>query len=293
MKPRRRAVALYFIDKLALRAGHETEEGEVADTVGGCCLRVEHVQLHPEPSGCPYVVEFDFLGQDSIHYYHRVQVEEPVYENLQLFMENKGPGDELFDTLTTASLNKQDLMDGLTAKVFQTCNASLTLQGQLRALTRAEDSVAAKILSYNRANRAIAVLCNHQRATPKTFEKSMQTLRSKIEAKKQQVSKAKAELRKARADHKSREDSRSKSFLENRGRPLEKLEEQFGRLRLQATDKEESKQVALGTSKLNYLDPRISVTWCKRFGVPVEKIYNKTQREKGETEGSQHGRRRL
>ena len=44
----------------------------------------------------------------------------------------------------------------------------------------AEDGVAAKILSYNRANRAVAVLCNHQRATPKTFEKSMQTLRSKV-----------------------------------------------------------------------------------------------------------------
>ena len=31
---------------------------------------------------------------------------------------------------------------------------------------------------------------------------------------------------------------------------------------MQATDKEEGKQVALGTSKLNYLDPRISVAWC-------------------------------
>lgn len=38
--------------------------------------------------------------------------------------------------------------------------------------------------------------------------------------------------------------------------------------------------MALGTAKLNYLDPRISIAWCKRFGVPVEKIYNKTQRER-------------
>ncbi|XP_068381682.1 DNA topoisomerase I, mitochondrial isoform X2 [Eschrichtius robustus] len=259
MKARQRAVALYFIDKLALRAGHEKEEGETADTVGCCSLRVEHIRLHPEADGRPYVVEFDFLGKDSIRYYNRVPVEK-----------------------ATASLNKhlQDLMDGLTAKVFRTCNASLTLQGQLRALTRAEDGVAAKILSYNRANRAVAVLCNHQRATPKTFEKSMQTLRSKIEAKVKQVAEAKAELKKARADHRSRGDSRSKSFLEKRGRLLEKLEEQLRRLSMQATDKEEGKQVALGTSKLNYLDPRISVAWCKRFGVPVEKIYNKTQREK-------------
>uniref|UniRef100_A0A8D0VHN1 DNA topoisomerase I n=1 Tax=Sus scrofa TaxID=9823 RepID=A0A8D0VHN1_PIG len=282
MKARQRAVALYFIDKLALRAGNEKEEGESADTVGCCSLRVEHVQLHPEADGCPYVVEFDFLGKDSIRYYNKVPVEKPVYRNLQLFLENKDPGEELFDRLTTASLNKhlQDLMDGLTAKVFRTYNASITLQGQLRALTRAEDSIAAKLLSYNRANRAVAVLCNHQRAPPKTFEKSMQALRSKIEAKKQQVAEAKAELEKARAGHASREDGRSEAFLEKRRRRLEKLEEQLVRLGTQATDKEEGKQVALGTSKLNYLDPRISIAWCRRFGVPVEKIYNKTQREK-------------
>lgn len=45
----------------------------------GCCsLRVEHVQLHPEADGCPYVVEFDFLGKDSIRYYNKVPVEKPV-----------------------------------------------------------------------------------------------------------------------------------------------------------------------------------------------------------------------
>lgn len=37
-----------------------------------------------------------------------------------------------------------------------------------------------KILSYNRANRAVAILCNHQRAAPKTFEKSMQLLQEKV-----------------------------------------------------------------------------------------------------------------
>ena len=43
---------------------------------------------------------------------------------------------------------------------------------------------------------------------------------------------------------------------------------------------QENKEIALGTSKLNYLDPRISVAWCRKWDVSVEKIYNKTQREK-------------
>ena len=53
-------------------------------------------------------------------------------------------------------------MDGLTAKVFRTYNASMTLKEQLDKLTEAEENVNAKVLSYNRANRAVAILCNHQ-----------------------------------------------------------------------------------------------------------------------------------
>ena len=41
-----------------------------------------------------------------------------------------------------------------------------------------------------------------------------------------------------------------------------------------------NKDIALGTSKLNYLDPRISVAWAKKWQVPIEKLYSKTQREK-------------
>ena len=71
-------------------------------------------------------------------------------------------------------------MDGLTAKVFRTYNASKTLQEQLDKLTPAKANVAEKILAYNRANRQVAVLCNHQRSVPKTFGKSMEALKAKV-----------------------------------------------------------------------------------------------------------------
>lgn len=64
--------------QLALRAGNEKEEGETADTVGCCSLRVEHIKLYPEIDGQEYVVEFDFLGKDSIRYYNKVPVEKRV-----------------------------------------------------------------------------------------------------------------------------------------------------------------------------------------------------------------------
>ncbi|KFR07577.1 hypothetical protein Y956_13288, partial [Nipponia nippon] len=282
MKKRQRAVALYFIDKLALRAGNEKEEGETADTVGCCSLRVEHIKLHPELDGQEHVVEFDFLGKDSIRYYNKVSVEKLVFKNLQLFMKNKDPADDLFDRLNTSILNRhlQSLMDGLTAKVFRTYNASITLQEQLKALTNSEDNVAGKLLSYNRANRAVAILCNHQRSTPKTFAKSMQNLQAKIDAKKKQVEEAQQELKKAEEEFEDAKDAKAAANVEKKKKLLKRLEEQLAKLNVQATDKEENKQIALGTSKLNYLDPRISIAWCKKFGVPIEKIYNKTQREK-------------
>jgi len=39
---------------------------------------------------------------------------------------------------------------------------------------------AEKLLSYNRANRQVAILCNHQRAAPKSHDKQMETLQEKV-----------------------------------------------------------------------------------------------------------------
>ncbi|XP_076764089.1 DNA topoisomerase 1 isoform X1 [Xylocopa sonorina] len=280
MRIRQRAVALYFIDKLALRAGNEKDEDQ-ADTVGCCSLRVEHISLHEQKDGKEYVVVFDFLGKDSIRYYNEVPVEKRVFKNLQLFMENKSPSDDLFDRLNTTVMNKHlnELMEGLTAKVFRTYNASWTLQQQLDKLTNPDDTEAEKILSYNRANRAVAILCNHQRSVPKTHAKSMENLKAKIEAKKEAINEAELAVKDAKRD--ARHGSvKEKVVYEKKKKALDRLKEQLTKLEVQATDKEENKEIALGTSKLNYLDPRITVAWCKKHNVPIEKIYNKTQRDK-------------
>ncbi|XP_043659923.1 DNA topoisomerase 1 isoform X1 [Drosophila teissieri] len=266
MRVRQRAVALYFIDKLALRAGNEKDEDQ-ADTVGCCSLRVEHVQLHKELNGKENVVVFDFPGKDSIRYYNEVEVEKRVFKNLELFMEHKKDGDDLFDRLNTQVLNEhlKELMEGLTAKVFRTYNASKTLQSQLDLLTDPSATVPEKLLAYNRANRAVAILCNHQRSVPKSHEKSMENLKEKIKAKREAIKKCEAEYH---------------SRDEKKGKQLERLKDQLKKLELQETDRDENKTIALGTSKLNYLDPRISVAWCKKNDVPIEKIFNKTQRTK-------------
>ena len=129
------AILLYFIDKLALRAGNEKDTDESADTVGCCSLRVEHIKLHQDARDSngkerEFVIEFNFLGKDSMEYHNKVGVEKRVFKNVRLFMDNKKGEDDLFDRVNTSTLNSHltTIMEGLTAKVFRTYNASITLQ---------------------------------------------------------------------------------------------------------------------------------------------------------------------
>ncbi len=63
-------------------------------------------------------------------------------------------------------------------------------------------------------------------------------------------------------------------------RQVERWAEKIKKLELDIRNKDDNKEVALGTSKINYMDPRISVAWCKRVEVPIEKIFASTLRGK-------------
>ena len=99
------------------------------------------------------MVEFDFLGKDSMRYENVVEVNKKVFKNLGIFMENKGGGDQLFDRLDTGILNVylKKLMPGLSAKVFRTFNASTTLEAELQRLTDPEASQHELIVRWHRS----------------------------------------------------------------------------------------------------------------------------------------------
>lgn len=349
MADRQRATALYFIDRLALRAGNEKGEDE-ADTVGCCSLRYEHVTLEP-----PNKVIFDFLGKDSMRFHQEVEVEPQVFKNIKLFKaEPKKTGDDIFDRLTTTTLNKwlQDQMKGLTAKVFRTYNASWTFQQQLKN-TPKNGTIAEKIAAYNTANRDVAVLCNHQKSVSKNFAESFAKANDKIRALKYQRMKLRKQLfnvnpkiKKKRSDLAQDESDVDDEFIERHEEELKekamenarkkfekenvKLEEEGGKAqgnkvlnerlqeikdefkqlakerkkasiepkknmteerlltaigklddriataKVQLGDRDKLKDVALGTSKINYIDPRLTVAWAKKYEVPLEKLFSKT-----------------
>ncbi|KAH6878941.1 DNA topoisomerase 1 [Alternaria rosae] len=84
-----------------------------------------------------------------------------------------------------------------------------------------------------------------------------------------------------------KENKTGKVEAEGKGPTVEKLEANIDKLnqrienmKIQMEDKEGNKEVALGTSKINYIDPRLTVVFSKKFDVPIEKFFSKTLREK-------------
>lgn len=61
---------------------------------------------------------------------------------------------------------------------------------------------------------------------------------------------------------------------------IDRIDKKIQALEFKKTEKDELKTVALGTSKINYIDPRITAAWCKRMNVPIEKVFTKALREK-------------
>ena len=178
MADRQRATAVYLIDKFALRAGNEKDAENEAETVGCCSLKYEHITLKE-----PQTVIFDFLGKDSIRFYDEVTVDRQVFKNLRMFKKPpKKDGDDIFDRLTTTQLNKHlgSYMQGLSAKVFRTYNASYTMSELLKELKVEDRTLAEKVKLYNDCNRKVAILCNHKRTVGANHETQMEKLGDRI-----------------------------------------------------------------------------------------------------------------
>jgi DNA topoisomerase-1 len=284
---------VYMIDRLALRVGNDKDDEEEADTVGCCSLRHEHIKFpdrdtvekfNQEANKGPYIegehyVELDFLGKDSIRYHNIFTVPENVKRNLADFKRRTEEGEMIF-TLEPGDINDylKRFMKELSAKVFRTYNASNTLQQELakfEALGEADidkhdDTKVLKF--YNEANRQVAILCNHQKTASSEFEANLQKAKDKVEELREELEDAKNQMKK----QKKKDDS----AYEKTAKKVEKMKQQLEKQETTVKMKEDNKSVALGTSKINYMDPRISVAFCKRANLPVEKIFTGALRTK-------------
>lgn len=283
IKKKQLASALYLIDNFALRVGNEKGE-DAADTVGVSSLRKEHITFSDDNT-----ITLDFLGKDSVQYKECHKIIPVIYNNLIEFTDNKESKENIFDEIDSNDINKYlgEFMEGLTAKVFRTFNASYLFQRELDKIKKIEtpldndgnvnnklekERIEEIVEAFNKANLSVAILCNHQKNVAKTFETQIDKINMKIKEYKKTIKKLSEEK-------KTMDDTKSNKYksLTNK---IASLKKKIVDSQRKITIKNELKNISLDTSKANYIDPRIVSSFIKKHNIPVDKVYTKTLKEK-------------
>ena len=286
-KTRRISTACYLIYRTAMRVGDE-KDPEEADTVGATTLRKEHVNLTGSS------IEFDFLGKDSVRWKETIKAvghDKQFHDNLKELAIKKKNSEEIFDGITSRHVNQyySSIVKGLTAKVFRTYLASSVVSKYLREHDNIKKSTPAEKLYHAKlANLEAAIMCNHKRTIPKTFEETLQkkidTLKSAESStpwKSKEETLKKAESKVVKTDkQKEMKNERIKKAKIQLKKSKQKHQERIEKLRLQVDLTKKTKDHNLGTSLRNYIDPRIFKSWTDEVNADWEKLYTSALQKK-------------
>jgi len=277
----------YLIYRTAMRVGDEKDPDE-ADTVGATTLRKEHINITDN------TIEFDFLGKDSVRWKETVKAEgndKQFQENLKRIIQNKKPKDEIFEDITSRHVNAyySSIVNGLTAKVFRTYLATTVVKNYLKEHDNMQGKTPNEKLYHAKlANLEAAIMCNHKRTIPKTFEDALENKREALKNinKEQPWKKTLDVLKKAESledktgVHKKNKAKKIKALNEQIKKQKEKQKERIEKLQLQIDLSEKTKDYNIGTSLRNYIDPRVFKAWTNEVGVEWEKLYTAALQKK-------------
>ena len=243
IKRRKVATVSYLIDALKLRVGDEKDKDE-ADTVGATTLRPEHITIRENRH-----VVFDFLGKDSVRWYKEVELPERVVENLREFMTNVKSS--IFEGVRSNGVNEflSEVVPGLSAKVFRTYHASMVVGEYLKtAKVDKDDPDYVKKNAATMANLEAAIICNHKRKLPKSWENSLAKKMERLKVLQARKTKKSAEAVKA------------------------------AKMRIKTM--KATRDYNLGTSLRSYIDPRLYYRWGQDVAFDWRLYYPKTLQRK-------------
>lgn len=269
------ATALYLIDTLALRIGNEKREDE-ADTVGVTTLKIKNITLLDDNT-----IRLDFVGKDSIRYTNKIKVPAKVYQNLEKLTNGKTKDEYLFPNVQAEQLNKyiSNFMKNLTSKVFRTYNASYLMQIELRKIIEhlknmndANDLPKKAKYLYDMANLKVAKLCNHQKV-------ASQNVGTRITKTNDGIKNLKTKLRQLRAKKRQYIDVGKKTSSINK--LIDNANKKVRMMKDKKKIQTESKTLSTGTSKINYIDPRITIAFIKSIGITdkLSLFFNESQQK--------------
>jgi len=252
-KDRRIATACYLIYRTSMRVGDEKDPDE-ADTVGATTLRAEHIKLTNNK------IEFDFLGKDGVRWQETIPAEgddKQFYDNLKELLQNKKPKDEVFHEITSRHVNAfySNIVKGLTAKVFRTYLATNVVKEYLKKNDKIKSKSAnVKLHHAKLANLEAAIMCNHKRTIPKTFEGALQKKKDMLK----KIGQTKSKTKKQKQTQSLRKE----------------------KIKLAIELAEKTRDYNLGTSLRNYIDPRVFKAWTDEVDAEWEKLYTAALQKK-------------
>lgn len=239
-----------------------------------------------------YYIDFDFLGKDSVPFKKSVEINEEAYSLLQDLIANKSETDEVFD-VSSSDVNSfiKEVMHNASAKLFRTAVGSkVATDALIRQKIKPDATLDEKIKAFNDASLEISSLLNHQKNISKNFDAQMKNADSKLSDLKKKAKetekKAKEDLKKLKKQIAATKEVFSGDELKEKLAKLsekkEKIEArvQKANSRISVTEdkinfKQKTANIALGTAKTSYFDPRVVISWAKHYNVPIEKLYTK------------------
>ncbi len=203
LKRRKTATVCYLINELKFRVGDEKDDDE-ADTVGASSLRSEHIYFNKDGS-----VTFDFLGKDSVRLTLTEELDPKVVENLKEFMKSS-KGDTLFAEVNSSVVSEflDEVMEGITAKMFRTYYATEAVESKLNSLNVKDTAPDySKKHFATLANLEAAKICNHRRTRSESWK-------NRLVRQKERLKDRKARARKNKRKYKQRIKDTRKRYTE-------------------------------------------------------------------------------
>ena len=239
LKRRKTATVCFLIDKLKIRVGDEKDPDE-ADTVGASTLRKEHIEINDNST-----VSFNFLGKDSVPHIFTTKLPEVVIKNLKEFSENTD--DALFDGVGSSQVSEflDEVMTGLSAKVFRTLYATDAVKTKLdKTSVSPEEPKYVKKYVATMANLEAAKVCNHKRTISKNWNSSLQKKKDRLVVLKNRAKVAQAKI-------KQRMNDATKKFEERMVKQTERLMAAEAKLEQYKKQLEAQKSEGKDVAKLN------------------------------------------
>ena len=307
LKTRKLATVCYLIETVCMRVGDEKDEDE-ANTVGATTLTRDNISIEGN------IVKFDFLGKDSVRWQKEIETSDIVIRNLKEFM--KEPDDVIFNGIRSEHVNEflSNAMKGLTTKVFRTSSATKAVREFLKENENVkENSEYYKKHVAKLANLQAAIVCNHKRTIPKTWEASLDRKKGRLNAAKEKAKENMEKYEKKIKELKIKNEKQVKGYedklkdaddkkaanLKERikkakqkyAERLKKLNEQMENRKrkdlenikkqeMQLEEQRQTRDYNLNTSLKSYVDPRTYYRWAKKVGYDWKKYYSSTLQRK-------------